>query len=132
MRTVYFRFSCSVESSDIDLSEFQEENRDNDDSGGDNPDSSRDADGQDGNTTEQRAAGTNGEVLLNYFALNLSWRDLYYLHWVKYLVENAEDGSIPPQRKKLVISDEYFQRVTQALVMRLRQHEETVAQEGDH
>ncbi|KAK7856170.1 dna replication licensing factor mcm6 [Quercus suber] len=35
-----------------------------------------------------------------------------------------------PTRKKLVITDEYFQRVTQALVMCLRQHEETITQEG--
>lgn len=49
---------------------------------------------------------------------------------VNYFVEHAANGSIP-QGKKLVISDEYFQRVTQALVMRLRQHEESVAQEGD-
>jgi hypothetical protein len=34
------------------------------------------------------------------------------------------------QGKKLVITDEYFQRVTQALVMRLRQHEEAVMHEG--
>lgn len=39
-------------------------------------------------------------------------------------------GSANQQGKKLVISDEYFQRVTQALVMRLRQHEEAVMQEG--
>lgn len=32
--------------------------------------------------------------------------------------------------KKLVISEEYFQRVTQALVMRLRQHEEAVMRDG--
>ena len=39
-------------------------------------------------------------------------------------------GSANQQGKKLVISDEYFQRVTQAIVMRLRQHEEAVMQEG--
>uniref|UniRef100_A0A166IFE5 DNA replication licensing factor MCM6 n=1 Tax=Daucus carota subsp. sativus TaxID=79200 RepID=A0A166IFE5_DAUCS len=45
---------------------------------------------------------------------------------------NAENGddATGQQKKKLVITDEYFQRVTQALVMRLRQHEETVTQEG--
>ncbi|CBI29412.3 unnamed protein product, partial [Vitis vinifera] len=45
---------------------------------------------------------------------------------------NAESGSGSgnQQGKKLVISDEYFQRVTQALVMRLRQHEESVMQDG--
>ncbi|XLS55053.1 hypothetical protein HN51_004808 [Arachis hypogaea] len=43
--------------------------------------------------------------------------------------ENAADGS-NPQTKKLIISDEYFQRVTRALIMHLRQHEETVLQQG--
>lgn len=38
----------------------------------------------------------------------------------------AEGGAA----SKLVISEEYFQRVTQALVMRLRQHEETVKDDG--
>ncbi|KAK4398179.1 DNA replication licensing factor MCM6 [Sesamum angolense] len=46
--------------------------------------------------------------------------------------ENKESaaGSESRQGKKLVITDEYFQRVTRALVMRLRQHEETLMQEG--
>ncbi|RLN30454.1 minichromosome maintenance protein [Panicum miliaceum] len=34
-------------------------------------------------------------------------------------------------KKKLVITEEHFQRVTQALVMRLRQHEESVMKDGD-
>ncbi|KAK7289972.1 hypothetical protein RIF29_04045 [Crotalaria pallida] len=93
----------NVESSEIDLSEFQEENRDNDTgSGGDGNDNNRDADGEEGNTTAQQPAGTN---------------------------ENAAEGS-NPQVRRLVISDEYFQRVTRALIVRLRQHEETVMQEG--
>ena len=33
-------------------------------------------------------------------------------------------------KKKLVITEEHFQRVTQALVMRLRQHEESVKKDG--
>lgn len=33
-------------------------------------------------------------------------------------------------KKKLVITEEHFQRVTQALVMRLRQHEESVTKDG--
>ncbi|KAK4259895.1 hypothetical protein QN277_006183 [Acacia crassicarpa] len=94
----------SVESSEIDLSEFQEENRDDSMSGGDGPDSRNDDNDQGGSATEPKVDGTK---------------------------EGAADGSTPQQGKKLIISDEYFQRVTQALVMRLRQHEETVAQEGD-
>jgi hypothetical protein len=39
-------------------------------------------------------------------------------------------GSLNQQGKKLVITDEYFQRVTQALVIRIRQHEESVMVEG--
>ncbi|KAK8914396.1 Protein PROLIFERA [Platanthera zijinensis] len=34
------------------------------------------------------------------------------------------------QKKKMVITEEHFQRVTQALILRLRQHEETVMQDG--
>lgn len=53
-----------MESSEIDLSEFQEENRGD---GGDGNDNNRDADDQAGN---QQAAGTNGEVSLTHFTLN--------------------------------------------------------------
>ncbi|KAJ8476576.1 hypothetical protein OPV22_020303 [Ensete ventricosum] len=42
----------------------------------------------------------------------------------------TEQGSESHQKKKLVITEEHFQRVTQALVMRLRQHEEAVARDG--
>ncbi|PIN04722.1 DNA replication licensing factor, MCM6 component [Handroanthus impetiginosus] len=76
----------NVESSEIDLSEFQEENTDS----------------GDGN-------GGNGDKVSGQ--------------------ENAA-GSTSGQGKKLVISDEYFQRVTRALVMRLRQHEDTLMQGG--
>lgn len=91
----------SVESSEIDLSEFQVENGEGGDDGhgGDS--------GNDGPAQPSTAAAepTSG---------------------------NAESGSGSgnQQGKKLVISDEYFQRVTQALVMRLRQHEESVMQDG--
>ncbi|KAK1693772.1 hypothetical protein QYE76_010469 [Lolium multiflorum] len=34
-------------------------------------------------------------------------------------------------QKKLVITEEHFQRITQALVMKLRQHEESVKKDGD-
>ncbi|KAI3790808.1 hypothetical protein L2E82_04142 [Cichorium intybus] len=78
----------SVESTEIDLTEFQEENQEEGDVGADN---AADAD------TTNNEHPENGE---------------------------GQDG------KKLVITDEYFQRVTQALVMRLRQHEETVVREG--
>ncbi|KAI3523866.1 hypothetical protein L1887_02331 [Cichorium endivia] len=77
----------SVESTEIDLTEFQEENQEEVDVGVDNGD----------------AETTNNEH-----------------------PENGEGQ----EGKKLVITDEYFQRVTQALVMRLRQHEETVMREG--
>ncbi|KAK9131601.1 hypothetical protein Scep_011129 [Stephania cephalantha] len=42
---------------------------------------------------------------------------------------HGDPGSGSRQGKKLVISDEYFQRVTQALIMRLRQHQEAVMQD---
>ncbi|KAF4349420.1 hypothetical protein F8388_021003 [Cannabis sativa] len=95
----------SVESSEIDLSEFDEEiNHDN---------------GDDGN--ENNNAGEGGEQPSNNAAPDPA-------------STNNENGGgsaqQPQQAKKLVISDEYFQRVTHALVMRLRQHEETVRIEG--
>ena len=42
----------------------------------------------------------------------------------------AQQQTETQQKKKLVITQEHFQRVTQALVMRLRQHEESVTQDG--
>ncbi|XP_042461504.1 DNA replication licensing factor MCM6-like [Zingiber officinale] len=41
-----------------------------------------------------------------------------------------EQQSDSHQKKKLVITEEHFQRVTQALIMCLRQHEESVSREG--
>ncbi|XAR56189.1 DNA helicase [Bertholletia excelsa] len=92
----------SVESSEIDLSEFQEENL-NDGDGGDNGNNGSVQDEAHPSSAEPKPASKNAESG----------------------VEHASQ-----QGKKLVISDEYFQRVTQALVMRLRQHEETVNREG--
>ncbi|KAK9152565.1 hypothetical protein Sjap_000045 [Stephania japonica] len=43
---------------------------------------------------------------------------------------HGDPGSGSRRGKKLVITDEYFQRVTQALIMRLRQHQEAVMQDG--
>ncbi|KAJ8756324.1 hypothetical protein K2173_025136 [Erythroxylum novogranatense] len=88
----------SVESSEIDLSEFQEGNQ----SGGNGDEN----DHFNHSDTQPSNAGTTPAT------------------------ENAENGGQSEQRKKLVISEEYFQRVTQALVMRLRQHEETVLRDG--
>ncbi|KAG2689409.1 hypothetical protein I3760_09G137700 [Carya illinoinensis] len=90
----------SVESSEIDLSEFQEVHDDG--NGGDGTDGTGQDDAQPSNSAAEPASG------------------------------NAESGEGTGNRpgKKLVITDEYFQRVTQALVMRLRQHEEAVIQEG--
>lgn len=93
----------SVESSEIDLSEFEEEIR-SDADGGEN------GDGAFGQGGDNHPAGASTEPASG----------------------NEENGEVPAnkQGKKLLISDEYFQRVTRALVMRLRQHEETVLQEG--
>ncbi|KAJ6795651.1 DNA replication licensing factor MCM6 [Iris pallida] len=44
--------------------------------------------------------------------------------------EAGEQGNVTRPKTKLVITEEHFQRVTQALVMRLRQHEETIKQDG--
>ncbi|MCH85194.1 DNA replication licensing factor MCM6-like [Trifolium medium] len=90
-----------VESSEIDLSEFQDQDMDEEAGSGEGNDNNDADDGQVGSSTAQQAAGTN---------------------------EKPADGSIP-QRKKSTVTDEYFQRITKALVMRLRQHEETVMQQ---
>ncbi|KAL6517144.1 MCM DNA helicase complex subunit mcm6 [Orobanche hederae] len=76
----------SVESSEIDLSEFQEENNDGVDDGDD-------VSGH--GATPQPPSG------------------------------NKESAA-----KKLLLSDEYFQRVTRALVMRLQQHEDAIMHGG--
>nr|GMC99814.1 DNA replication licensing factor MCM6 [Ipomoea batatas] len=90
----------SVESSEIDLSEFQEDNQE--DSPNENRENNSDPGETHAETTSEPPSGP------------------------------AENGPGTPskQGKKLVISDEYFQRVTRALVLGLRQHEETVMQEG--
>ncbi|XP_023003527.1 DNA replication licensing factor MCM6 isoform X1 [Cucurbita maxima] len=89
----------SVESSEIDLSEFQEETNGGGD--GDNNVDNRphEVDAEPRNGATEPTSGNGGS------------------------------GS-QHEKKKLLLSDEYFQRVTQALVMRLRQHEESVMQEG--
>ncbi|XP_040375565.1 DNA replication licensing factor MCM6 isoform X2 [Rosa chinensis] len=100
----------SVESSEIDLSEF-EDSRDNvegnDNDNGNNGTDNGDDDGNNG-TGPGDDQTTNGRASVN----------------------GGGSGSANQQGKKLIISDEYFQRVTQALIMRLRQHEEDVRQSG--
>ncbi|CAI9782070.1 unnamed protein product [Fraxinus pennsylvanica] len=92
----------SVESSEIDLSEFQDECQDSDDGMAEHGDSVS-GQGKNSTSTATQQASETQESL-------------------------GDTGS--RQGKKLVISDEYFQRVTRALVMRIRQHEETVIHEG--
>lgn len=123
-------FSCSVESSEIDLSEFQEDNQD--ESPTENRENNSDPGETNAETTSEPPSGPVGEA--KYI--------IFFIHSVAFLTckENCftlillftENGSGTPskQGKKLVISDEYFQRVTRALVLGLRQHEETVMQEG--
>ncbi|TMW85280.1 hypothetical protein EJD97_023391, partial [Solanum chilense] len=90
----------SVESSEIDLSEFQNENP------------------EDGVGDTQNGTGQGETEPTEAPAESVSG--------------NAENGAgtTNKQGKKLVITDEYFQRVTRALILRLRQHEETVMQDG--
>ncbi|KAK6240285.1 MCM domain - like 4 [Theobroma cacao] len=90
-RIIMSRF---VESSEIDLSEFQEGNIDGADDSNDN---SGQGDAQPRNVAAEPASGTAG------FANH--------------------------QKEEYRVKEDYFQRVTQALVMRLRQHEETVKQQ---
>lgn len=95
----------SVESSEIDLSEFQEENRDDGNGGGDGNDGNDGTGQDDAQPSNPSAEPASGDV-------------------------ESGAGSLNQQGKKLVITDEYFQRVTQALVIRIRQHEESVMVEG--
>ncbi|KAI3856424.1 hypothetical protein MKW98_008876 [Papaver atlanticum] len=86
----------SVESSEIDLSDFQDIVYD--DIGG-----SRASDQGDAQPSYEAAAPENQE---------------------------SGAGTGTRQGRKLVITDEYFQRVTQSLILHLRHHEDTVAQDG--
>ncbi|CAA7058568.1 unnamed protein product [Microthlaspi erraticum] len=91
----------SVESGDIDLSEYQDqdangENMDDDDDDDDENPGNGDDDQQNGATEPASATAAN------------------------------ENGAAAAAAPKLVISEEEYDRITQALVIRLRQHEETV------
>ncbi|CAI0546200.1 unnamed protein product [Linum tenue] len=90
----------SVESSEIDLSEFQEASNEYGDEDG-----NREAGADDAQPSNVENAGTRS-------------------------AENGAAGSAAQQGKKLVLTEEYFQRVTQALVMRLRQHEDAAQRDG--
>ncbi|KAK8699828.1 hypothetical protein V6N13_018242 [Hibiscus sabdariffa] len=83
----HVRVAVSVESTEIDLSEFQEGNTDGSD---DRTNNSGEADAQ----PASESAGTTNQ-----------------------------------QKEEYMVKEDYFRRVTQALVMRLRQHEEAVRQE---
>ncbi|KAI3831348.1 hypothetical protein MKX03_034134, partial [Papaver bracteatum] len=85
----------SVESSEIDLSDFQDIV--NDDIGGNKESDQGDAPPCNEAAPENQASGAGTEIR---------------------------------QGRKLVITDEYFQRVTRSLILHLRQHEDTVAQDG--
>ena len=54
-----------MESSEIDLSEFQEENHDDGAGGGNENDNNRDANYQEGNDTAQQAAGNGNDQVGN-------------------------------------------------------------------
>ncbi|KAM5586991.1 DNA replication licensing factor MCM6 [Rosa sericea] len=98
----------SVESSEIDLSEF-EDSRDNVEGNVNGNNGTDHGDDNGNNGTGPGDQTTNGRASVN---------------------GEGGSGSANQQGKKLIISDEYFQRVTQALIMRLRQHEEDVRQSG--
>ncbi|CAO2839594.1 unnamed protein product [Amaranthus hypochondriacus] len=86
----------SVESSEIDLSEFNEELNDGGASG--------DASGRDAQPSPAPSESASANP--------------------------GNDGGPKGQEQNLVVTDEYFNRVTQALVIRLRQLEDTAEQEG--
>ncbi|KAH0939241.1 hypothetical protein HID58_006702 [Brassica napus] len=86
----------SVESGDVDLSEYQDANVDNID-----------------NTDDIENTGNRDEEQHNGAAEPAS--------------ATADKGEAPPN---LVISEEEYDKITHALVIRLRQHEETVSKES--
>ncbi|XP_047979842.1 DNA replication licensing factor MCM6 isoform X1 [Salvia hispanica] len=108
----------SVESSELDLSEFQEEDNDG-------------HDGDDGSGGNEDNAPGQGETRLTHLK-DAYWAYLNaYWAYLSIYAENAAEAAAENQKgKKLVITDEYFQRVTRALIMRLRQHEDTLTREG--
>ena len=63
---------------------------------------------------------------MNVFCISSLLTILLFLY-IK-IIEN--DQAADNGKKKLVITEEYFQRITQALVMRLRQHEESIMKDG--
>lgn len=73
---------------------------------------------------------------LLHLEIRVSLKDKHFfliaMHSNHVEYHNAESGSGTGTRqgRKLVITDEYFQRVTQSLILHLRQHEDTVAQDG--
>lgn len=113
----------SVESSEVDLSDFQ------DAEDGTNAPSDNDAGQQaeaDAAAQQQGAGGfpnvkTYDGFILYYFVSN---------HFVIYIKTVENEQAVDNGKKKLVITEEHFQRVTQALVVRLRQHEESVTKDG--
>lgn len=116
---------CSVESSEVDLSDFQ------DAEDGTNVPSDNDA-GQPAEADaapQQQGAGRfqyqNSKLKMIVFCISLFLTFLLFLYQI---IEN--DQAADNSKKKLVITEEHFQRVTQALVMRLRQHEESVMKDG--
>ncbi|KAG5006055.1 hypothetical protein AAZX31_09G046400 [Glycine max] len=120
----------SVESSEIDLSEFQEENHDDGAGGGDGNDKNRDANDQVGNDAAAQQAAGNANDQVGNDATQQTANDQVGNDAAQQPAGNngnSADGS-KPQVRKLVMSDEYYQRVTSALIMRLRQHEEAVVQ----
>ncbi|WVZ21309.1 hypothetical protein V8G54_008631 [Vigna mungo] len=108
----------SVESSEIDLSEFQEENQNAGAAGGVGNENNGDANGAGGDGNDNRDANDGNQA---------DGSNSQGMRQADRNDGNPADGS-KPQAKKLVISDEYFQRVTSALIMRLRQHEEAAMQ----
>lgn len=107
-----------MESSELDLSEFQEEDNDG-------------HDGDDGSGGNEDNAPGQGETRLTHLK-DAYWAYLNaYWAYLSIYAENAAEAAAENQKgKKLVITDEYFQRVTRALIMRLRQHEDTLTREG--
>ena len=61
---MYSILSCSVESGEIDLSEFQDEIRDDGNVGGDGNDGTGQDDAQPSNSTAEPASGDVGEITL--------------------------------------------------------------------
>ncbi|KAE8668384.1 DNA replication licensing factor MCM6 [Hibiscus syriacus] len=107
------------QSTEIDLSEFQEVNTNGSD----------DRTNNSGEGDTQPASESAGRTMQAVLFVSIS-SDIYLVcgFIMNYYFSEKVDTT-NQQKEEFMVKEDYFQRVTQALVMRLRQHEEAVRQQ---